>query len=128
MLEIVKKDFNIDPRRTYLMGHSMGGGGTLYLGTKHPEHWAALAPFAPAIWSSPDVLSQAKTIPVIVVQGDRDALVNVAGTRRWVEKLKELNMKHEYIEVAGGDHMSVVAPNLTKMFDFFNSNTKAEAK
>ena len=27
VLEIVRKEFNVDPKRTYLMGHSMGGAG-----------------------------------------------------------------------------------------------------
>src|SRR6266581_3235726 len=34
VLELVRKEFNVDDRRTYLMGHSMGGAGTLYLSTK----------------------------------------------------------------------------------------------
>jgi poly(3-hydroxybutyrate) depolymerase len=53
VLGLVRKEFNIDPNRTYLMGHSMGGGGTWYLGMKHPELWAAIAPAAPAIFSRP---------------------------------------------------------------------------
>src|SRR5688500_2951942 len=48
VLEIAKKDFNIDEKRIYLMGHSMGGGGTWHLGLKYPDIWAGLAPIAPA--------------------------------------------------------------------------------
>jgi predicted peptidase len=73
VLGVVRKEFNIDPNRTYLMGHSMGGGGTWYLGMKHPELWAAIAPAAPAIFSSPDDLVKLKNTPVIVVQGDEIA-------------------------------------------------------
>jgi len=32
VLDMIRKEFNVDERRTYLMGHSMGGAGTLYLG------------------------------------------------------------------------------------------------
>ena len=42
VLELVRKEFNVDDRRTYLMGHSMGGAGTLYLGTKYASNWAAI--------------------------------------------------------------------------------------
>src|SRR5947207_1302731 len=80
-------------------------------------------PVAPAIYTATDGLEKIKRIPVIVVQGDQDPLVPVAGTRRWVDKMKELGMTHEYVEVAGGDHGSVVAPNLPNMFDFFNRHT-----
>jgi predicted peptidase len=48
VLGMIRKEFNVDERRIYLMGHSMGGAGTYYLGSKHPEIWAALAPIAPA--------------------------------------------------------------------------------
>jgi poly(3-hydroxybutyrate) depolymerase len=49
VLDIVKKEYSIDNDRVYLMGHSMGGGGTWHLGIKYPELWAAIAPIAPAI-------------------------------------------------------------------------------
>ena len=123
VLGLVRKEFNIDPNRTYLMGHSMGGGGTWYLGMKHPELWAAIAPAAPAIFSSPDDLVKIKNTPVIVVQGDDDRAVKVETTRQWVEKMKSLGMKYVYIEVPGGDHMTVICrspENMTKIFDFFD--------
>jgi pimeloyl-ACP methyl ester carboxylesterase len=42
VLDLIRKEFNVDERRTYLMGHSMGGAGTYYLGSKHGDVWAAL--------------------------------------------------------------------------------------
>ena len=42
VLDIVRKDFNDRPGSHYLMGHSMGGGGTWQLGIKYPDQWAAL--------------------------------------------------------------------------------------
>jgi predicted peptidase len=32
VLDMVRTEFNVDERRIYLMGHSMGGAGTYYLG------------------------------------------------------------------------------------------------
>ena len=51
VLDMVRKEFNIDDRRIYLMGHSMGGAGTLYLGVKYSSIWAALGPIAPAAFT-----------------------------------------------------------------------------
>jgi len=48
VLDMIRKEFNVDERRIYLMGHSMGGAGTYYLGSKYAKVWAALAPIAPA--------------------------------------------------------------------------------
>jgi hypothetical protein len=41
--------------------------------------------------------------------------------------MKELGMKYTYIEVAGGTHGSVVAPNLSKIFDFFKKHPRQTA-
>jgi len=40
----VRRDYNIDPDRIYLEGHSMGGTGTWHIGVHHPDLFAALAP------------------------------------------------------------------------------------
>jgi poly(3-hydroxybutyrate) depolymerase len=123
VLALVRAEFNIDPGRIYLFGHSMGGGGTLHLAMTYPSLWAALAPVAPAIYSSPDGLAAITHIPVIVIQGDRDQLVSVEVTRRWVERMRELGMHHHYIEVAGGDHTALIArdtANMRRIFDFFD--------
>ena len=123
VLGLVRKEFNIDSDRIYLMGHSMGGGGAWYLGMKRPEIRAALAPAAPSIASSLDDLVKIENTPVIVVQGDDDRFVKVDMTRQWVAKMKSLGMKYWYIEVPGGDHMTVIArspENMTKVFDFFD--------
>jgi poly(3-hydroxybutyrate) depolymerase len=128
VLELVRKDFTIDEKRIYLMGHSMGGGGTWHIGTKYPDIWAGLAPIAPAAFGQPTGLDKIKNTPVIVVQGDKDTLVRPEGTRRWVEKLKELEIKHEYLEIAGGGHGDVVSRGMPKIFEFFEKQQKKEDK
>jgi predicted peptidase len=125
VLAMMRKEFNVDPSRIYMFGHSMGGGGTWHIGIKNPDLFAGLAPIAPAIFQSRDDLEKIKHVPVIVVQGDADKLVPVAGARRWVEKMKELKMDHEYIEVPGGDHVTVAFQNMPKIFEFFNKHQKA---
>jgi poly(3-hydroxybutyrate) depolymerase/DNA-binding beta-propeller fold protein YncE len=125
VLALVKKEYSVDPDRVYLMGHSMGGGGAWHLGIKHAEEWAALAPIAPAIFGrDPKDLEKIKGTPVMLVQGDKDNLVPVAGARRWAEQMKKLGMTHEYIEVAGGTHGSVVAENTPKIFEFFDKHKR----
>lgn len=130
VLGLVRKAFNVDPNRIYLMGHSMGGGGTWYLGMKHPEMWAALAVGDPAVArgkESLDNLSSLANVPVIAIQGDADRLVPVATTRQWVDGMKTLGMTYEYIEVPGGDHMTPLArtpENMRRVFDFFDKYRK----
>ena len=102
----------------------MGGGGTLYLGAKYPEPWAALAAMAPAIYISPDTIAGAVHLPVMVVQGDADKSVDPNVTRRWVAKMKELGMNYEYIEVPGGTHASAGRLNIDKVFAFLDKQRK----
>ena len=126
VLGIVKDEFNVDPDRIYLMGHSMGGGGTIHLAFKYPDIWAALGPIAPAIFRKPDV-EKIKHIPIVMVQGDADKLVKVEGPRRWAEEMKKAKMDYEYIEVEGGDHINVAFTKMPDIFAFFDKH-KRKAK
>jgi predicted esterase len=130
VLEIIRKEFNVDERRTYIMGHSMGGAGAMYLGVKHAANWAGIGAMAPAtqpagINPNNYPLEPAKNIPFIIVQGDMDTLVpHITSTRPWIEKMKELKITHEYVEVAGGDHGSVLTTGMADIFGFFNKHSK----
>jgi poly(3-hydroxybutyrate) depolymerase len=130
VLDMIRKEFNVDENRTYLMGHSMGGAGSIYLGVKYASIWAAVGAEAPAtspagLTPSTYSLEPAKKIPMIIVQGDMDTLVPVAGTRLWIEKMKELGMTYQYVEVAGGDHGSVLTTGAPDIFAFFAKHTRA---
>jgi len=129
VLDMIRKEFTVDENRTYLMGHSMGGAGSMYLGVKYASMWAAVGAEAPATAPAgltPDTysLEPARNIPMILVQGDMDTLVPVAGTRLWVEKMKSLNMTYQYVEVPGGDHGSVLTTGAPDIFAFFAQHTR----
>ena len=125
VLAMMQEEFNVDPDRIYLMGHSMGGAGALYLGVKHASIWAALAPIAPAAFRlDPDSLASIPDMPIIIVQGDEDTAVPVENTRRWAAKLEELDMPHEYLEIAGGDHGDIIGIGMPNIFAFFERHTK----
>jgi fermentation-respiration switch protein FrsA (DUF1100 family) len=53
VLNITKKEFDIDESRVYLTGHSMGGHGTWHVGVDYPDQFAAIGPSAGwiSIWS-----------------------------------------------------------------------------
>jgi predicted peptidase len=118
VLAEVKRDFNVDEKRTYLIGHSMGGAGTYHLGAKYPEIWAGLAPIAAATGRVKNI-DKLKSIPVIVIHGDQDTAVKVASARACAAALKEAKIEHEYVEIAGGGHGDVVATGMPKIFEFF---------
>jgi predicted esterase len=130
VFEMIKKEFNIDENRIYLMGHSMGGAGTIYLGVKYASNWAAIGAEAPAtapagINPTNYSLAPAKNVPMIIVQGDWDELVPVTGTRLWIDQAKELKMDYQYVEVPCGTHGSVLTTGAPDIFAFFATHTKA---
>ena len=61
---------------------------------------------------------------MIIVQGDEDTAVPVENTRLWAAKLEELDMTHEYLEIAGGDHGDVIGIGMPNIFEFFDSHSK----
>ena len=122
VLQIVRQQYKIDDSRIYLMGHSLGAIGTWKLAPKYPEIWAAIAPISGQ--GQPATLERIKDVPEIIVHGDDDRTVNVQGSRTMVAKLKEMGTEYKYIEVPGGSHGGVPAPNFSAIFDFFDTHTK----
>ena len=106
VLRITKNEFNIDPDRIFLMGHSMGGGGTIYLGNKHSKIWAGRAPLSPALMRQTidfnnSILEGMRGIPIYLVTGERDRLIPVSVIREWAGKMEKLEMEVSS-QMAGG--------------------------
>ncbi|CAG4998348.1 hypothetical protein DYBT9275_01982 [Dyadobacter sp. CECT 9275] len=134
VLDIAKKEFNPDPRRIYLTGHSMGGHGTWFLGATYPDKWAAIAPSAgyPTLssYGSHDgmipngagspietillrasnpsnviALSQNyKAVGVYIAHGDADKTVSVEYARQMKKLLSGFHTDFSYYEYPGGGH------------------------
>jgi len=124
VLNIVRQDFNVDETRIYCMGHSMGGAGTLHLGAKYSDVWAALAPMSPAVTVFPSYSGLLKLIPhvpVMVVTGDKDWITPVAPTRKLVAIMEDMGMDCKYNELQGAGHIAPACrPDImVEIFDFF---------
>jgi len=130
VLAIAQHDYTIDPNRIYLMGHSMGGAGAIFMGQKHSEIWAAAAAIAPAAFMMQrdekillGHLKEAK-LPLMITQGDKDNVVPPAGTRTWAAAMDQLGMEHEYIEKPGLDHGTIIGPSMPDIFRFFAAHKR----
>jgi predicted peptidase len=128
VIAMVRKEFKIDDKRIYVMGHSMGGAGALYLGSKYPKMFAAVGAEAPAaFWDTKKETLQAMKdakLPVMIVHGDIDEVVPVANSRAWVDIMKELKMNYEFIEQPGITHGPVIQSGLKPIYEFFAKHKK----
>ena len=127
VLAMVREEFNIDDKRIYLMGHSMGGAGTLYLGVKHEDIWAAIAAIAPAaFWVDPQSLVTVPDMPVFIVHGTEDTVVQVDVSHRFVNVLQANEMDYEFQEIPDGDHGSVIPDGMPGIYDFFGKHKREQ--
>jgi predicted esterase len=126
VVDLVRKEFKVDDDRTYLMGHSMGGAGALYLAIKYPQRWAAVAALAPAAFAvDREGLGKIPKMPIMLVHGDMDTVVPVTVGRAWAEAMKSIPMKdYQYIEVPGGDHGTVIGSHQAELFAFFAKHSR----
>jgi predicted peptidase len=121
-------EFNINEDRIYLMGHSMGGGGTMYLGPKYAENWAAIAPIAggggrPNQTESLQRLKNAG-VAVIVSHGEADEIVPVQGSRDLAAELEAMGIDSEYVELADVGHGPIINLAQERIFAFFARHSK----
>ena len=123
VLAEVQRDYKIDARRIYLMGHSMGGYGTWSVAMAHPDVFAALGPISGG--GDTAGMVKIKHIPEYVVHGDDDRTVNVSQSRRMVEAGKQAGATIVYKEIPGGSHVNVAEPQFGPMLDFFAKQTKS---
>jgi pimeloyl-ACP methyl ester carboxylesterase len=126
VLAMVRKEFDIDDRRIYLMGHSQGGGGARHIAEKYADIWAGVALLAPALFDaqlSKD--SKILKVPLMLAVGDKDSLIT--GVRSFSEQLKSLNVAHEYREFPGLDHGTIIMGSMPEVFAFFPKHIKRAA-
>ena len=104
LLKLIQEQYAIDSDRIYLMGHSMGGAGTYYLGAKYKDIWAGLAPISGARGIADGAAERYKSVPMLIMHGAKDSIVPPATSRRTVAALQAVGAPHIYLEFPDRDH------------------------
>ncbi len=123
VVALVRKEYKVDPARIYLMGHSMGGFGAWYLGAKHAELWAAVAPMSGTTPTHEIDVQALKKLPVLVAVGGEE-VPTVAASRAKVDLLKAAGGVTAYVEIDKGTHMSMIPASVPQIFEFFSRQAK----
>lgn len=118
VLEIVLKHYPVDRRRMFLCGHSMGSGGTWYLGAKYAGYWRALAPMSgPFTTREGYPWETLKRMPIFMSEGTR-AGASLQSSRDLRDFARQYGLNLRYKEV-DGDHGQMVPMILPDVFQFF---------
>jgi poly(3-hydroxybutyrate) depolymerase len=119
VLEIVLNEYPIDQTSMFLMGHSMGSGGTWYLGAKYSRLWRAIAPISgPFVDEANYPWDRIGAMPIMMSEGTK-ALPSVRGSYAMRDWMIAHGFDLEYLEV-DADHGGMVPLVLPAVFDFFD--------
>ena len=127
LLKSIREQYAIDSERIYLMGHSMGGAGTYYLGGKYNDIWAGLAPISGAGGIADGAAERYKSLPTLIMHGAKDSIVPPATSRRAVAALQAVGAPHLYLEFPDKDHEFWIrrgAAQMERVFLFFSVVSK----
>ncbi len=91
LLDEILAQHNVDARRVYLAGFSMGGEGVWHMAVEHPDRFTAISPVAGKIPDVDDFLSRLcvlRDMPVWVFHGTADEFVPFENSQTLVDALK----------------------------------------
>jgi len=119
VLELILAEYPIARASMFLMGHSMGSGGTWYIGAKYANYWAAIAPMSgPFVQETGYPWDNLRRMPIFVTEGT--LATSLAGSRVLRDWMNSNSFKLTYKEVSA-DHPGMVPLVLPNNFDFFDS-------
>lgn len=120
-IDEVKRLYNIDSERVFLMGNSMGSAGTYYLSNKYPQLFRAIAPSGGCLHFELMDLEPWRNMPIRIVGGTEDGGWN--NIKAGFKILKDAGLNAELVPVGGGVHFDSWAYVLEDTFKFFEKNS-----
>ncbi|MBS1834943.1 MAG: prolyl oligopeptidase family serine peptidase [Acidobacteria bacterium] len=113
-------EYGVDPRRVYLTGLSMGGGGAWFLGSQYPHRFGAVVPMCgptqPQQWAE-----GLRHMPVWCFHGEKDKVVPLRRSRDMVQALKKIGNKAKFTILKGKGHDITAQYNNDDIYDWMLS-------
>lgn len=104
LIDSYLKKSDIDRKRVYIIGLSMGAMGTFDMVIRFPEIFAAAIPICGYV--EPERLAAVKNVDFRIFHGDADPVVPVEGSRNAYKALKKAGVNVELYEFPGCGHLS----------------------
>lgn len=118
VLELILHEYPIDSTAMFLTGHSMGSGGTWYIGGKYRNYWKALAPMSgPFVQETGYPWDSLREMFFFVTEGiQTPSLEGSRAVNNWMNS-KGFNIKYKEINADHGGMVSLVLPDVFSFFD-----------
>ncbi len=108
LLDHIQASYNVDAKRIYLTGLSMGGFGAWAMAVRYPQRFAALVPIAGG-WDSerdtvPNNICVIKDLPTWVFHGQQDEIVLPKKAEIMVDALRQCGSAVRFTLYPDADH------------------------
>jgi len=125
VMDLVAKEYNVDPSRVYLHGQNPSGSGALYLAQKYPERFAAVVvSSAPIVYDNYPFDRIKGKLALLVIHGDQDNVNPIAASQKMADAAKAAGVETEYATVPGGTHLEAYLTYAPQIFDFLDKHKK----
>ncbi|NQU84438.1 MAG: dienelactone hydrolase family protein [Mariniphaga sp.] len=110
--DIIKELPSVNINRIYVLGHSMGGGGTYTFIQSDPEYFAAAAPSAGGGFRDSPGASVVKDLPIWTFHGDKDNVVPIDGDQKLFAEMQKIGGNMKFTTWVGDGH-GIAPKNIT---------------
>ncbi len=116
LLDDVMSQYTIDPDRILVTGFSMGGRGTWYMASRHPDLFSAAIPMAAR--SNSDDAAKVGDMPVFIIHARDDEVVPFAPAEQLAREMESRGQTVSFLPLEGVGHFRMGAPPLREGGDW----------
>ena len=102
LIDAVRHEFTIDPKRILVTGFSMGGRGTWFMASHHADLFTAAIPMAAPIGDEP--VDRLGTIPTYIIHSTDDQVVPFGPAEKNARQLETLGRTVKFESLSGLGH------------------------
>ena len=136
LLNDIKRVYNVDENRVYLLGMSDGATGAFYHAFKATTPWAAFLPFHghAGVLANPSAdadgqmhVTNLASKPFLIVNGGQDRLYPLEAVSPFIELFKSANVPLDFHGLPEAEHNMRWWPDLSPMIDSFIASTPRQS-
>ena len=123
LVDEVCRTHAVDKKRVYVVGHSMGGRGALYLAFKQPARFAAVAALSPVFpitaWAK-----ELRNLPLWLIHGENDKAAPIADSEELVRAIEQAGGHPKFTRLPDRDHFILDTVDRHEVVDWLMEHTR----